>query len=367
MMRQGRTALYYPTIDIPTDSWLRQAVCYWDQVGSIVPRDYDHWADEQAIQRYVPDIQYLYEEEVFRPFNPDSLVQRDFTAVREFTQELNATINSPRFRKLLPTREKRERNVQVYQQKVTSIACDFLERKKLVERRPNDPWFYYFEQNTALVYMSLLAKYLARSDGGITVPSTDQEVFQQLNFHATRKDDASIALSTSMKNILPVPSNDVSFKTILKFKKQYRQQLLDFRSEIDTYQSAVQSCEDIRLVGEENVRFREKMEREVSRLEVSMRKSRISTVFGSLQSFIKPTSPALVGATAMLAGQATSLTTLPVTWLISGAVGAGVIEVAAHLIKKSEEKADAFSKSPYSYVYLAEKQLGAGFRDHPSE
>jgi len=48
----GRSVLYYPTITIPPGSWLRNAVLYWDSVGSIVPRSFDDYADEQAIRRY---------------------------------------------------------------------------------------------------------------------------------------------------------------------------------------------------------------------------------------------------------------------------------------------------------------------------
>jgi hypothetical protein len=33
-----RTVLYYPTISIPDDWWLRQALFYFDQVASIVPQ-----------------------------------------------------------------------------------------------------------------------------------------------------------------------------------------------------------------------------------------------------------------------------------------------------------------------------------------
>jgi hypothetical protein len=35
-----RAILYYPTITLPPGGWLRQAILYWDQVGSIVPMRY---------------------------------------------------------------------------------------------------------------------------------------------------------------------------------------------------------------------------------------------------------------------------------------------------------------------------------------
>ena len=35
------TILYYPTISIPSNQWLRHALLYWDEIGSIIPRRYD--------------------------------------------------------------------------------------------------------------------------------------------------------------------------------------------------------------------------------------------------------------------------------------------------------------------------------------
>jgi hypothetical protein len=117
MDNPGRTILYYPTIDIPTGTWLRQALIYWDQVGSIVPRSYDDWQDQRAISRYNSDIQYLYEEEVFRPFNPDALIFDQgiflpedhiaYIAHKEFIDEFKKTIDSEEFKKTFVLKSKK--------------------------------------------------------------------------------------------------------------------------------------------------------------------------------------------------------------------------------------------------------------------
>lgn len=48
----NRTILYYPTINIPNDEWLRHALLYYDQVSSIIPQN---WENESLIQ-LSPDI-----------------------------------------------------------------------------------------------------------------------------------------------------------------------------------------------------------------------------------------------------------------------------------------------------------------------
>jgi hypothetical protein len=62
-----RTILYYPTISVPTGNWLRQAILYWDEVSSIVPKSWD----EKLLIAYTQDIQYLKSEGEFRSIDPD--------------------------------------------------------------------------------------------------------------------------------------------------------------------------------------------------------------------------------------------------------------------------------------------------------
>src|ERR1043166_3245112 len=70
LSRQPKAAiLYYPTIDVPTDDWLRQALLYWDEVGSIVP---EQW---EADHHYRDDIRYLRDEGEYRAFRPEVFTQ----------------------------------------------------------------------------------------------------------------------------------------------------------------------------------------------------------------------------------------------------------------------------------------------------
>ena len=82
-MQPKRTILYYPTIRIPTTIWLRQALLYWDEIASIVPRDYE----DNAFDPYTPEIQYLKSEGQFRPIRPETFVA-DERGTKEFHKEL---------------------------------------------------------------------------------------------------------------------------------------------------------------------------------------------------------------------------------------------------------------------------------------
>jgi hypothetical protein len=88
-----RAILYYPTIDVPTGDWLRQALLYWDEVGSIVPAQWEH------SHRYRDDIRYLKDEGQFRAFRPELLTQSPALdrARKNLEREFITLVESPDF------------------------------------------------------------------------------------------------------------------------------------------------------------------------------------------------------------------------------------------------------------------------------
>ena len=102
-----RSILYYPTISIPTDRWLRQALLYWDEVGSIVPKN---WDDANLISLGT-DIDFLTNEGEFRPVDPQKLIKRDdgWEKLQDLESELKSIIESRMFKNILQQRPNRGR------------------------------------------------------------------------------------------------------------------------------------------------------------------------------------------------------------------------------------------------------------------
>jgi hypothetical protein len=100
-----RTILYYPTMSVPNGGWLRQALLYWDQIGSIVPEELQKSGDAP----YNDDILFLLHEDVFRPVGPDLLFGcRDSRQrVQWLENEFRDVLYSEQFRKNLPSIRKR--------------------------------------------------------------------------------------------------------------------------------------------------------------------------------------------------------------------------------------------------------------------
>src|SRR5207248_8154002 len=60
--------LYYPHIEFPDDAWVKLAAFYWDRLGRIVPRSYNH-QDSDTVQRLQGELGFV---ENFNPRDKDT-------------------------------------------------------------------------------------------------------------------------------------------------------------------------------------------------------------------------------------------------------------------------------------------------------
>ena len=90
----NRTLLYYPSINIPDDAWLKTALLYSDKISSIVPEDInisDH-------------LEYLKQEEQYLPIlMPDYC---DLIKWQELIADLENILDLTGFQQLLAAKEK---------------------------------------------------------------------------------------------------------------------------------------------------------------------------------------------------------------------------------------------------------------------
>ena len=345
---KGRTILYYPDIQIPTaGSWIRKALLYWDQIAAIVPRSYDDSMDERALQRYAPEIRSLQSEGIFRPINPDRLFLDGNAS--GFVDDLQSFIKRDRHNAVPICNE------PIFKDKVSQRIVDQLTVAGLAEDR-GDGLFYFFEHDTACAYMALLAKHMATADSSMTVPGTDREGASDIAFGAYALDDSATGYYSRLKDILPVPSAKVPLSKILTFRSRYQSELLAFRAAIDDFEQTLAAAEASQTDGIVQS-HKEKIRRECSELGKALQASKVSMVLGSLQAFIKPTSPTLIGASVVVAGKAAALASVPIEYIIAGSTFAGAIEVGAHLFNKFEENRKTLSNSPFAYVFLAQRKL----------
>lgn len=345
--------LYYPTICVPSNRWLRQAVLYWDEIGSIVPQRYD---DTELIP-YTPDIQYLKDEGEFRPFRTDLISRRTWKTVQNFENELVDTILSNEFQSMLPPESRRRLTARVHRDKVSNEVFDFLHDAGLADTREDDEDWYCFERRAALLYMAILAKYLADEDtDASTVSGTNMRTYEHLNFHAKSNSNSFHGLNLKFFNILPVPREDNSLPDIIDFKRKRRVQLLQFRQILIEVQKTLGNCGNRSDVNDALADFNSQLDRELPNLGALLKDSKIATVAGSFEALIKTSAPGWITTAVVASGTVKNIVDVPVKWTLGGTLIAGTIGVGKYLIDKRNERRVAQRDSPFSYLYTAKQE-----------
>jgi hypothetical protein len=352
-----RSLLYYPTIRIPSGQWLKQAVLYWDEVGSIVPKDYNgKW-----LIRKSPDLEYLVGEELFHPFDPKKL-QFHQDLLRELETELIVIIESDGYRKYLPPVSDRLLDSEIHLDKVSENALFYLLKKNLAREEPlegkrKDGWVF-FERTTALLYMSLLAKYLARSDRRevLTVPGTDRLEYQHFSFSPKYEGEEEVGIEVGINNWLPMPDPHVPIQEIVAFKRQREEELLSLQLLMLDFEQQLRKVESVEEAKEVAYQFDLAKQKGLNDLTASLKDAKIETGWGSLNTLIGVTALPLVGYLAAKIAEATQLADPVVTGVTAFVLSSSVV-LKAYLISRQNVLNEIQRNSPYSYLFHAQQEL----------
>ena len=360
-----RTILYYPTINIPRKSWLRNALLYWDEVSSIVPKSHDN----RMLSELSPDIHYLIAEEQFRAIEPEALVhkQDNMSAYHQFKDEFIQTVQSPIFQKFLRRQHKSGFNrihidkigrngvARIHNNKMTESIFLFLQEEGLAKRDNTQYAWVSFEKTTALLYMSLLAKYLADIDKEQTTIGTDYPTYEKLNFKRVNENEGFPVLSFRLDNVLPTPKDNVPLEKILDFKRKRKHNLLHFKRHLSDFQVRVSKTKSQAELKEVVVTFQESLVTGVEDLKAVLGDAKIDSGLRSFKSLINIKSPTLLATAGTFLNNKLDLIHLPVDLTAIGLGTIGAIELTCNYIELQNKQRAKERESPFSYVYQAQK------------
>lgn len=369
----NRTILYYPTIDIPRSNWLRHSLLYWDEVSSIVPTSWDG----NPLVNLSPEIQYLMDEGQFRPIKPEDLITKvdNWEDFENFQQEFREIVSSAQFRNFINRRQsngqyrihsnKVENNFRIHSNKVEGnyrVHCNktsdsiyhFLRDLNLASKDGENEWIN-FEQNTALLYMSLLAKYLANIDGNHTTIGTDYYTYEKFNFKRVSKNEGFPVISFNLNNVLPTPKANVSFEKIIQFKKKRSDNLNHFKKTVSEFQSKISKSNSQSEIKENAINFEETLLNGVNDLAAVLKDQKIDFGVKTLKSMINLKSPTMITAIGTVAASKINLIDIPLNLGIIGVASMGALELTASFIDNRNKKMAKLRESPFSYIYYANK------------
>lgn len=290
-----RTALYYPYL-VPRDNlWLKQALLFWDKLGSIIP--------EQAKSvpgLFTDDLEYLESVGIFIPKDPTDfsyLINPDY-----IIEDMKQIITNPRFPIIKQQYFKaigiQEQNSGSY---VTAMYGDKFTPDIIRELR--ELGINIFESKSADeymmgiveagIYMSIFAKhfagassgYMARPDKQTIVPVTDSPAIRDLLYYISSSSDHSriTGINLILKNLFPSPGEDVPLTDILDFKIKRQDQLLRFRKVMDKYYrqlSQIKYPEELVMASND---IADEINDSVKELANAMKDARQSVIFSSAE------------------------------------------------------------------------------------
>lgn len=237
-------ALYYPTIDINNEDWLKNAVLFWDEINTIVPSSID--------QPYNNDFtKSLFYEGILQPIE----VNPDFALIDELTADTLNYLNSNEALQVLNQststtihRDKFPYDVQLF----FDIHPEKLSheiRYRLRDNLTEEGWFRV-DGNFAAFYMTLLANRICEktsiallTDNTITSNLSDIvrldnriSIGPTINNYRNQERKNPIHLAQGLLTNMIIDGVKISSPTplsdILKFKKNHKDELGLFRSNV---------------------------------------------------------------------------------------------------------------------------------------
>ena len=381
MQNPERKILYYPTIAIP-QSWLKHTILYWDKVSSIAPKQWEDQLEDARTQEFteedipIRDMKILMEAGEYEPIRPEEHsvdIKDEFEKIlksRRFRERINKSwfdyipeADTSRFRNvfhndsmerysqnqanIIPARSHRQIG-RVHRQKMEDGTIELLEDKKLAILDECDPEWYYMEGNTSMLYMALLAKYLADIDPDYTVMSTDWRAYESLIFNTSSIANGSPSLSAKFLDILPVPREDVRIEKIMKFKRKRKFELLTFWELLEDMGKEISDVQDKVKLKKLKAKYNKKIEKGILGIRNSMKESNIDIATASFKSLLDIKKPVLWESLATASLGSTSIIPL--------LCASALIQIGCIWIEKRKELRARIRESPYSYLYYAEEE-----------
>lgn len=231
-------ALYYPTMDIKDEDWLKNAYLFWDNIYTIAPNSLADNVFHNNTTQYLEDVGYLKTIKI----GPDTPTVRGMVeVVKEFakTKEGLSYLSERSNGELNPDPFDDQRNVFYLHHEKLPYEVQALMRDRIGE----DGWARVSE-NFADYYMTLLATTIARqrsmalltSEMDYCNLSTNFDInYSQPSFTMTGRNGEMIGQCMLTKMIIEGLTIDplVSIEKLCDFKRMHEEELRNFRNGLD--------------------------------------------------------------------------------------------------------------------------------------
>lgn len=339
-------ALYYPSIDIDDEKWLKSAVLFWNEINTIVPESINNPYNNYSTQ-------YLYDEEIIKPIylnsNNKYVEQIYFDFMRFLDSEEGMLL-------LKDSKDNRVKDAILYKDKIAAGLF-----YKLKDFLFSDS-FYRLDANLVNYYMILLANSISEDKSLALVSNNlmnskltdiiryDNNIryLTKYNYYNEEVDYDSIkqGLLTNIviKNICI--EETTSLEDIISFRKHYSDELARFRVNLAKLVSPVEDISSLDALSERlNTIYTDEFLPAYNDLQFALKSYNIKWFFDNI---------------SKLSVFSVSTTALPVILGIDAPqallIGAGVSAVSS-AVAYNIDKRENLRKNPYTYLLKINNEL----------
>lgn len=245
--KKGRI-LYFPSMNLPNNDWLKTAMLFYDKILTIAPPDFlaDGKIRESKVSNFEEHTKMLYEKGHIE-------VVESFSSGRDqdlFSDRLKPIFTQIKANKSIYAKELENNNhSRLFSGKFAGNVIRKLEEMNLVieERSPNEwaPEAYKVPKSIGDVFMYQLAETLGELD--YCTPSTDQK---QYTFEIQEKNNPLLEQQKYFElvfpNIFPIPEK-LSIDELINFRERFRPELIEYRKDLDIRLDSLQFVDKNKL------------------------------------------------------------------------------------------------------------------------
>jgi len=334
-------SLYYPSILVPNDKWLRKAILYWDTINPIAPRIISEQIPEKSISKI------LEKEGLLKFIHPERLL--DGGLGNSLAQEFSRLISSEIIQRKLPRVESRVFQMEIHRHKFSNELLYSVKDANIFKENSKDYDWLLFEMNAGLIYMGFLATELSKRLG--MEPITDKSQFSDLFLLSQFQPSVqkSNLLSLSLDKLLPAPKENVDINKVIKFRKTNEAELLRFRSAIRGIVSELNEIESEDQINSTLAKYRDEIKAECIAIDRKLKENRIETILDSLDTFFNIKKPEIISSIG--------LSTISMELALAALGANAVIKVGSKIFDGVKRRNNVFDSGQYSYIYKINKEL----------
>lgn len=354
-------ALFYPTIDIQNEDWLKNAILFWDEINTIVPESVDNPYREDSTR-------FLYDEGLLKPVT----VSPNQELIEELsTDTLNYLNTNEGFQVLT---QGQEHSYVLHRDKLPREVSELFDihpeklpyeiQHRLRHNLRDDGWFAV-NSNFALFYMTLLANKICEqksiallSDNPLIANFTDKvrldnqiAIRSERPFHRYRNDEKYIHLAQGLLTNLVISGirvlDNSSFHDILHFKNRYSDELGHFRTNIGKLTEKVSEEKPLDAIKQEvEDIYKNEFLPSYNNFKSALSSSGVKWIAENVVKISVISTSATAFQTALLGFS------LPQALLASAG-----ISLVSSIISYNQDKKEKLRTNPYSYLLAVETRL----------